>query len=129
MKLKIWIPTEVVFEGEVTKVKAEAENGWFGVLPRHVDFVTSLVPGILAFELPEKQTEYLAIDHGILVKCGAEVSVSTRNAVRGADLSTLREAVAKQFRTLHEKELAAHELEAKLEADLVRQLMETEKYA
>jgi F-type H+-transporting ATPase subunit epsilon len=129
MKLKVWIPTEVIFEQEVTKIKAEGENGWFGILPRHVDFVTSLIPGILSFDLPEKQTEYLAIDHGILVKCGAEVSVSTRNAVRGADLDTLKEAVAKQFHTLHEKELAAREFEAKLEADLVRQLIQTEKYA
>jgi len=129
MKLKVWAPTEVVFDQEVTKIKAEGENGWFGILPRHVDFVTSLIPGILSFELPEKQTEYLAVDHGILVKCGAEVSVSTRNAVRGADLRTLKEAVAKQFRALHEKELAAREFEAKLEADLVRQLIETEKYA
>jgi F-type H+-transporting ATPase subunit epsilon len=129
MKLKVWAPTEVVFEQEVTKIKAEGENGWFGILPRHVDFVTSLVPGVLSFELPEKQTEYLAIDHGILVKCGPDVSVSTRNAVRGADLATLKEAVAKQFSALHEKELAAREFEAKLEADLVRQLIETEKYA
>jgi len=129
MKLKVWVPTEVVFDQEVTKIKAEAENGWFGLLPRHVDFVTSLVPGILSFDLPGKQTEYLAIDHGVLVKCGPEVSVSTRNAVRGADLGTLKEAVAKQFRTLHEKELAAREFEAKLEADLVRQLIETEKHA
>ena len=129
MKLKVWAPTEVVFEQEVTKIKAEAENGWFGILPRHVDYVTSLVPGILSFELPEKRTEYLAIDQGILIKCGSEVSISTRNAVRGADLTTLKEAVRKQFHTLHEKELAAREFEAKLEADLVRQLMETEKYA
>jgi len=129
MKLKVWVPTEVVFDQEVTKIKAEAENGWFGLLPRHVDFVTSLVPGILSFDLPGKQTEYLAIDHGVLVKCGPEVSVSTRNAVRGADLGTLKEAVAKQFRNLHEKELAAREFEAKLEADLVRQLIETEKHA
>jgi F-type H+-transporting ATPase subunit epsilon len=129
MKLKVWIPTEVIFEQEVTKIKAEGENGWFGILPRHVDFVTSLIPGVLSFELPERQTEYLAIDHGILVKCGPEVSVSTRNAVRGADLGTLKEAVAKQFSALHEKELAAREFEAKLEADLVRQLIQTEKYA
>jgi len=129
MKLKVWIPTEVVFEGEVTKVKAEAENGWFGVLPRHVDFVTSLVPGILAFELPEKRTEYLAIDHGILVKCGPAVSVSTRSAVCSADLSTLKDAVKKRFGALHEKEQAARAFEAKLEADLVRQLMQMEKYA
>lgn len=129
MRLKVWAPTEVVFDQEVTKVKAEAENGWFGILPRHVDFVTSLVPGILCCELPGKQTEYLAIDHGILVKCGPAVYVSTRSAVPSADLSTLKEAVNQQFRTLHEKEKASREFEAKLEADLVRQLMQMEKYA
>jgi F-type H+-transporting ATPase subunit epsilon len=129
MKLKVWVPTEVVFDQEVTKIKAEAENGWFGILPRHVDFVTSLVPGILCFDLPGKQSGYLAIDHGILVKCGPVVYISTRSAVLGEDLGTLREAVNKQFRMLHDKEQAARELEAKLEADLVRQLMQMEEHA
>jgi len=129
MKLKVWVPTEVFVEEEVTKIKTEAENGWFCILPRHVDFVTSLVPGVLSFELPGKRTEYLAIDHGILVKCGAEVSVSTRSAVRSSDLGTLKEAVEKQFRILDEKEKATRSFEAKLEADLVRQLIQTEKHA
>jgi len=128
MRLRVWVPTEVFFDEEVTKVKAEAENGWFCILPRHIDFVTALVPGILSFQLPGNPTEYLAIDRGILVKCGPEVSVSTRNAVRGAGLDTLHEAVAKQFRILHEKEQAARLFEAKLEADLVRQLVQVEKY-
>ena len=129
MKLKVWIPTEVLVEEEVTKIKAEAENGWFCILPRHIDFVTSLAPGVLTFELPGKGTEYLAIDHGILVKCGPEVSVSTRSAVRGADLGSLQKAVEKQFRLIEEKEKATRAFEAKLEADLVRQLIQAEKYA
>jgi F-type H+-transporting ATPase subunit epsilon len=128
MKLKVWIPTEVFVEEEVTKIKAEAENGWFCILPRHIDFVASLVPGVLSFDLPGKHTEYLAIDHGILVKCGPEVSVSTRSAVRSSDLGTLKETVEKQFRMLNEKERAARAFEAKLEADLVRQLIQTEKH-
>ena len=129
MRLKVWIPSEVFLDEEATKIKAEAENGWFCILPRHIDFVTALVPGVLCFASPGKQTEYLAIDHGILLKCGPEVSVSTRNAVRSADLGNLKEAVEKQFRMLHEKERASREFEAKLEADLVRQLMRLERYA
>lgn len=128
MKLKVRVPSEELFEEEVTKIKAEAENGWFELLPRHIDFVTSLVPGILAFELPDQRLDYLAIDHGILVKCGAEVSVSTRNAVRGS-LDALRESLQTRFRELQEKEQASHVFEAKLEADLVRRLVEAEKYA
>lgn len=129
MRLKVSVPTEVLLIAQVAKVKAEAANGWFCVLPRHVDFVTELVPGILVFESPDGRSEYLAIDHGILVKCGTNVSVSTRNAVRGADLGSLKEAVEMHFRGLRDKEQAARIFEAKLEADLVRQLLEVEKYA
>ncbi len=129
MKLSVWIPSEVLLVEEVTKIKAEAEYGWFCVLPRHVDFVTSLVPGILMLQPRDRETEYVAIDRGILVKCGPEVSVSTRNAVRGTDLGKLKEGVEKQFRALEDKERVMREFEAKLEADLVRRLVEMEKYA
>lgn len=127
MKLTVWLPFEILLEEEVDRIKAEADNGWFGLLPKHVDFVTALVPGVMTFQPSGKPEEYLAIDHGILVKCGAEVSVSTRNAVRGADLSKLQDEVERQFKAREEREKAARAYEAKLEADLVRHLMEAEK--
>jgi F-type H+-transporting ATPase subunit epsilon len=129
MILKIWAPAEHVLSEEVAKVKAEAENGWFCVLPRHVDFVTSLVPGILIYETPGGQTGYVAVDQGILVKCGPEVSVSARNAARGDSLGALEQTVSSHFRSVREKEQAALVFEAKLEAELVRQLLEVERYA
>jgi F-type H+-transporting ATPase subunit epsilon len=129
MTLKVWIPTEVMLSEEVTRIRAEAENGWFGILPRHIDFVTSLVPGILCFEKADGGTEYLAVDQGVLVKCGSEVSVSTRNAVRGTDPGTLHTAIETQFRKTREIEQAARVFESRLEADLVRQLLDLEKYA
>jgi F-type H+-transporting ATPase subunit epsilon len=97
-------------------------------LPKHIDFVTALVPGVMTFQPCGKPEEYLAVDHGILVKCGADVSVSTRNAVRGADLTQLKQAVESQFLAREEREKAARAYEARLEADLVRHLMEAEKH-
>jgi F-type H+-transporting ATPase subunit epsilon len=129
MKLKVWLPTEVLMEEEVSRIKAEAEDGWFGLLPRHVDFVTALVPGVMTFQPCGKPEEYLAIDQGILVKCGPEVSVSTRNAVRGTNLAQLKQNVELQFSERAEREKAARALESKLEADLVRNLLEVEKHA
>jgi len=130
MKLKVFVPTEVLLEEPVTRIKAEAENGWFGLLPKHVDFVTALVPGILTFQRSgQPAEEYLAVDHGILVKCGAEVSVSTRNAVRGTNLEQLKKDVETQFREREEQEKKALAFEAKLESDLVRRLLEAEKNA
>lgn len=129
MKLKVWLPSDLLLEEEAVRIKAEAEDGWFGLLPRHIDFVTSLVPGVVAFQPPGKAEEYLAVDHGILVKCGAEVSISTRNAIRGPNLEQLRKDLEAQFLERAERERAARALEAKLEADLVRNLLEAEKNA
>jgi len=128
VRLKVWLPAEVLFEEEVSRIRAEAENGWFGLLPKHIDFVTALVPGVLTFEPSGKPEEYLAVDSGVLVKCGAEVAVSTRQAVRGTNLDQLKQEVERQFRIQQEREKAARALETKLEADLVRHLLEVEKH-
>jgi F-type H+-transporting ATPase subunit epsilon len=119
MKLKVVLPTGTLIEQEVTKITAEAENGSFCLLPHHIDFVSALVPGLLSFENERGEEEFLAIDEGVLVKCGAEVRVSSRNAVRGAALGELKRAVEQQFRVLDERENQARSVLAKLEADLV----------
>jgi F-type H+-transporting ATPase subunit epsilon len=129
MRLKVLLPAELLFEEEVSRIRAEALNGWFGLLPKHIDFVTALVPGVMTFQPCGKPEEYLAIDHGILVKCGPEVSVSTRNAFRGTDLAKLKNEVEAQFLAQQEREKAGRAFEARLEADLVRHLLEMEKHA
>ncbi len=52
MRLRVLLPTQVLLDREVNKLTAEAEDGAFGMLPRHIDFVTMLVPGILTYTLP-----------------------------------------------------------------------------
>ena len=80
MRLKIALPTRLVYDGEVRKVSGEAANGSFTMLPRHIDFATALVPGILFFDVAGEEPEevFFAVDEGILIKCGSEVLVSTR---------------------------------------------------
>lgn len=128
MRLKVLLPSEVLLDAAVTKVIAEAENGAFCLLPRHIDFVAALVPGLLSFETETGQEEFLAIDEGILVKCGAQVLVSTRQAVRGPDLGTLRQAIDDQFRAVDEQEKKARAAAARLEVDLVRRFLELETH-
>jgi F-type H+-transporting ATPase subunit epsilon len=124
MKLKVLLPTQVLLEAEVGKIIAEAENGSFCLLPRHIDFATALVPGILSFiRLPEAREEMLAIDQGVLIKCGSEVLVSTRNAVRGADLGQLQATVEQRFLALDERERLARAALAHLEATFIRRFL------
>jgi F-type H+-transporting ATPase subunit epsilon len=124
MKLKVLLPAEVLIEEEVTKVIAEAHNGFFCLLPRHVDFASALVPGILSFETRGGGEVFLAVDEGILIKCGQEVLVSTRNAVRGTELGQLRPTVEEKFEVLDERERSVRSAVAKIEAGFIRRFLE-----
>jgi F-type H+-transporting ATPase subunit epsilon len=127
MNLKILLPAEVFLTEKVAKVVAEAANGFFCLLPHHVDYTAALVPGIFLFETEEEEN-YLAIDMGTLVKKGDEILVSVRNAVRGPELGKLKLEVVKQFRELDEREKKARSAAAKLEVDLLRRFMELREY-
>jgi F-type H+-transporting ATPase subunit epsilon len=125
VRLKVLIPTEVVLDQEVVSIVAEGRNGSFGLKPRHIDFVTALVPGLLFFVREQgAEGEYMAVDRGILVKYGPEVFVSVRNAVGGAALEKLMQIVSTRFMVLDEQERVARTAVARLEADFLRRFME-----
>ena len=124
MLLKVLLPKKVLVEEKVRKVVAEGKDGSFCLLPRHVDFVSALVPGLLEYETAVGEEFYLAVDEGILVKCGAEVLVSTRNAVQGADLGQLQKLIREQFAALDEREKQTRSALSKIEADFVRRFLE-----
>lgn len=124
MKLRVLLPIEVLIEEDATKVIAEAHNGFFCLLPKHVDFIAALVPGILSFETTGGREEFLAVDEGILIKCGQEVTVSTRNAMRGPDLGQLRRTVEEKFEVLDERERSVRSAMARIEAGFVRRFLE-----
>ncbi|MBU1157197.1 MAG: F0F1 ATP synthase subunit epsilon [Proteobacteria bacterium] len=127
MKLKVLLPDQVLVDQEAAKVVAEAENGSFCLLPRHVDFVAALSPGILSFVDQHGVEQFLALDEGVLVKQGQEVLVSTRRGVRGGKLGELRRLVDEQFRELDEYEIKARTAMAKIEAGFVRRFLELQE--
>jgi F-type H+-transporting ATPase subunit epsilon len=87
----------------VTKVVAEAENGFFCLMSQHVDFTAALVPGIFSYSTDSGEDAYLAVDIGTLVKKGSDILVSTRNAFRSPELGHLKEVVVAQFREIDER--------------------------
>jgi F-type H+-transporting ATPase subunit epsilon len=127
VRLKLLLPSRVLVDESVTKVVAEAPNGWFCLLPRHADFVVALVPGVLVYVTQDGAEGLVATDHGSLVKCGPEVLVSTWRGVRGDDLSTLRATVEREFLQLDDRERTARSALARLEAGVVRRFVELER--
>jgi F-type H+-transporting ATPase subunit epsilon len=124
MDLKVLTPTQIMVDTAAAKVIAEAENGSFCLLPHHIDFVAALEPGILAYTTADGEEHFLAGDAGLLVKRGAEVLVSLRDAVPGPDLSRLRATVAARYYQLDERERHARSALAQLEADFVRRFLQ-----
>ncbi|MEA1889352.1 MAG: F0F1 ATP synthase subunit epsilon [Pseudomonadota bacterium] len=127
MCLQVLLPTEVLVEEEVVKVIAEAENGEFCLLPRHIDFVATLVPGVLCFCNKQGEESYAAVDEGVLVKCGHDVFISTLNGVRGTDLSQLQALVEERFLELDEHERKARTAVSRLEAGTLRKFRELQE--
>jgi F-type H+-transporting ATPase subunit epsilon len=123
LRLKIFHPSDRFLDEEVSKVVAEGPAGSFGILPRHLDMTSALVPGILSFWTSRGKEMFLAVNGGILVKQGEYVFVATRMAVAG-DLGALNKTVSEFLRDVDEKERQTRSAVAKLEADFVRRFVE-----
>ncbi len=127
MNLKVLLPNQVLLDQAVTKVTAEAADGSFCLLPRHVDFVAALVAGLVVFEDQQQRESFLATDDGVLVKIGPQVLISTQNASQSTDLGELKAKIRRQYSELDERERLARSASARLEAGLVRRFMELQK--
>jgi F-type H+-transporting ATPase subunit epsilon len=64
-QFKLITPTGVVFEGSVEEVSAIGPLGEFGVLADHINFITSLVPGVLEARLAEGSTKHWVVSGGL----------------------------------------------------------------
>jgi F-type H+-transporting ATPase subunit epsilon len=125
MNLKLLLPSEIFAEKtDVLRVVAETQEGSFELLPHRLDCVAALVPGILTYETKIEGTVYLAVDEGVLVKAGADVLVSARQAIGGTDLSQLHEAVKTRFLKLDRQEQLVRDAMAKMESSLARRFAE-----
>ncbi len=120
MNLKILLPFKIFAENTgVVRIVAGTRAGSFGLLPHRLDCVAALAPGILVFETEAEGEVYVAVDEGVLVKTGADVLVSVRNAIGGTDLGKLRAAVEQEFLKLDEQEKSVRSVLAKLESGFI----------
>ncbi|MGA2191153.1 MAG: F0F1 ATP synthase subunit epsilon [Steroidobacteraceae bacterium] len=124
MNLKILLPFRIFLDLErVSRIVAETRDGSFGLLPHRLDCVAALVPGVLAYTLGD-DTTYLAVDQGVLVKSGADVMVSVRQAIQGTALSELHETVKREYLSLDRQERDVRTVVARMESAFLGQFAE-----
>ena len=109
------------------KVSTEAVDGSFTLLPRHIDMVAALVPGLLTYVLDGVE-RLVAIDGGILVKRDRSVRVATGEAIPGDDAADLQRALSASMEDSRDAERRTRAAIAHLETDAIRRLMELEDH-
>lgn len=132
MNLKLLLPFGVfIRETNVQRIVIETGQGSFGLLPQRRDCIAAIVPGILIYQCLAASNQpdggmsdevYVAIDAGILVKTGAEVVVSVRNAFAGTDLDKLHDTVEQVFMQEDSQEKQSKSVLQKMEHDFMRRL-------
>ena len=126
--VKILLPHKIFKDiTGIENVTLETTEGSFGMLPHRLDCVAILVPGIFAYEDAGHNKKYLALDEGMLVKIGNQITISVRNAVGEAPLGEIKKAVEQEFQTLSASEKDRRVAMMKLESGFVRQFEKLRK--
>ncbi len=120
MQVLVRLPGGTLFDGAVARLNAVAQDGAFGILPNHTDFLTALVPSVLLLTQPDGAERTFGIDEGLLVKKGHRVEIAVRRGVESADLATLHDTIGDFFDTVEDDERVARSALSRLEAEMVR---------
>lgn len=125
MRLSIVTPLSVVVDEDgVLALRAEDATGSFGILPRHADFLTSLVISVVSWQSRSGVRHYCAVRRGVLsVVDGREIVIATREAVAGDDLAVLDQTVLSRFRSDVETERTERVESTRLRLSAIRQIM------
>ncbi len=60
-QFKLITPTGVLMDAPVEEVIAHSSLGEFGVLAHHIDFITSLIPGVLRVKTGDREADYIVM--------------------------------------------------------------------
>lgn len=130
MRLVVALPHRIEIDTEVDKVGAEGLHGTFTMLPRHLDHVVLLSPGILTYVPSGAPDErYVAVKGGVLTKVGPDVRVATVAAVQGERLEDLERTVVRSFRRLDERERDARAAMIRIESHVLQEMFQFEEEA
>ena len=124
-RLEIITPASAITK-TADSLRAMDSSGFFGVLSRHQDLMTVLNPCILMYREGGMEG-FVALDGGILRVEAGRVTVASREAVEGKDLSELREALESVFYRKAAKEAAFMDLLSNMEKLLVDNIVKFEK--
>jgi F-type H+-transporting ATPase subunit epsilon len=95
LQLDVVTPTRLVVSERVTEVVAPGSEGYFGVLPDHIPFMTTLKAGTLTY-WKGKDAYHLAVSRGYAEVRGDRVSILADAAERADEIDVPRAGQARE---------------------------------
>lgn len=93
LQLEIVTPEKVLISREVDTVIVPGAEGEFGILPGHISFLSSIVPGELRFQ-DDNKWEYICVTTGFAEVSDDRVSILVDSAERAKDINLDRAQAA-----------------------------------
>ena len=124
IKLRVVTPSRLMFDEEVDEVTAVGELGEFGVLPNHISFLSTLVPGEMSYKQGANR-RLLAVSGGYAEVLDNVMTVLAPAAEFGSEIDSARaqrakERAEKQMAELNREEKDFELAEVALQRALVR---------
>ncbi|MBR1825916.1 MAG: F0F1 ATP synthase subunit epsilon [Alphaproteobacteria bacterium] len=120
MKLTVFTPLGTVLKCKINKVNFETLNGYYTLLPKHVDFASAMEANIVSYTTETGAEKYVACHRGIVVKKGDTVTITAQNAVAGETLDELTNVIEREFKQNDEQRKEINSAMARLELGIIR---------
>lgn len=118
LRLLVQTPAGVVFDEPVDALRAEDEDGWFGVLPGRSDVVAILPPGLVLLQQGARE-RVVVVDAGLLSLEDGIAWVLTQEAVLAESLAEVPLALA----AARERQARMGHLQRDILGDLAREAL------
>lgn len=107
LNLLVYSPFELSLEIRIVKVAVfKAKEGGFVMLPNHIDYVSSFDSTIISCVDTDNKEVFIAVNEGIITKCGEEVKVSTYSSIIGDSMEDIKIKIKEKMNESNsEKEL------------------------
>lgn len=124
--IHIVTPSDIKKVDNVSLFRAEDRSGSFGILPRHIEFLTILEPSI-AIAIIDGKEEYFAFNGGILSFKKEMLTITTKEFVQSSRIGELKGIIERFYKEQREKESIFHLNMKNLQKAFFKKMIELER--
>ncbi len=123
---RIITPKAIKSVENISFFRAEDKSGSFGILPRHIEFLTILEPAIAIAVIEDKEC-YYAFNSGVLSFRNNALTITAKEFVQSDKISELLVMIKSSFKEQEEKERLFSDNIENLQNAFIKKMIEMER--